>query len=61
MAASGPRLGMQYVDPSPVATHTVPPEAMEGKLLIVVDLYETVGYMSDCYQLILVCNTLNLQ
>ncbi|XP_073227877.1 uncharacterized protein [Porites lutea] len=30
MATSGPRLGMQYVDPSPVATHTVSPEAMEA-------------------------------
>jgi len=30
MATSGPRLGMQYVDPSPIATHTVSPEAMEA-------------------------------
>ena len=30
MATSGPRLGMQYVDPTPIATHTVSPEAMEG-------------------------------
>lgn len=30
MATSGPRFGMQYVDPSPVATHTVSPEAMEA-------------------------------
>ena len=33
MATSGARLGMQYVDPSPIATHTVPPEAVEGKQL----------------------------
>lgn len=30
MATSGPRFGMQYVDPSPIATHTVSPEAMEA-------------------------------
>lgn len=30
MAISGPRLGMQYVDPSPIATHLVSPEAMEA-------------------------------
>lgn len=30
MATSGPRLGMQYVDPSPIATHIVSPEAMEA-------------------------------
>lgn len=30
MATSGPRLGMQYVDPTPIATHTVSPEAMEA-------------------------------
>ena len=30
MATSGPRLGMQYVDPTPIATHTVSPEAIEG-------------------------------
>ena len=32
MATSGPRLGMQYVDPSPIATHIVSPDAMEGEL-----------------------------
>ena len=30
MATSSPPIGMQYVDPTPIATHTVPPEAMEG-------------------------------
>ena len=35
MATSGPRLGMQYVDPSPIATHIVSPEAMEGEFNLV--------------------------
>lgn len=30
MATSSTPHGMQYVDPSPIATHTVPPEAMEA-------------------------------
>ena len=30
MATSSPSLGMQYVDPSPIATHVVASEALEG-------------------------------
>lgn len=30
MATSSAPQGMQYVDPTPIATHTVPPEAMEA-------------------------------
>lgn len=31
MAAVGPSLGMTYVDPTPIASHTVSAEAIESK------------------------------
>ena len=34
MARGGASLGMQYVDPAPIATHTVSAEALEGKRMV---------------------------
>ena len=52
MATSSTPQGMQYVDPTPIATHTVPPEAMEGinQAPLVQVIYPTQGRVSSDIQ-----------
>ena len=52
MATSSAPQGMQYVDPTPIATHTVPPEAMEGidQAPLVQVIYPTQGRVSSDIQ-----------
>lgn len=38
MAATGPSLGMTYVDPTPIASHTVSAEAIESECFIYMKL-----------------------
>ena len=52
MATSSAPQGMQYVDPTPIATHTVPPEAMEGinQTPLVQVIHQTQGSVSSDIQ-----------